>query len=75
MKHCLITDLLNEINQHIQQRGGEPLTEERFSVLLSGFKAYSKRRDLYARQAVDKAILRGWMTEEMAHFFRLYALE
>ena len=75
MKHCLITELLSEINQKIQQRGGEPVTRDQFEVLLSGFKAYSKRSDLYKRQAIDKAIMRGWMTEEMAHFFRLYALE
>ena len=71
MEHITITELRKEIDR----KRKEPLTDDGFWLLVAGFKSYAARRDLYSRQAVEKAVSRGWFSAEMAHFFKRYALE
>ena len=71
MEHYTLPDLRWEI----EHQRGEPLTDDGFNILLSGFKAFAARRGLYTRQAIEKAVDRGWLSEQMAYFFKRYALE
>ena len=71
MDHLTITELRKEI----EHKRGEPLTDDGFGVLIAGFKGFAARRGWYTRQATEKALKQGWMTEQMAHFFKAYALE
>ena len=71
MEHITI----DELRKEIERRREEPLTDEQFKVLLSGFRAHAARRGLYTGAAVDNAISRGWMSAQMAHFFKTYAFE
>jgi hypothetical protein len=71
MDHITITELRKEIERKYK----EPLTDDGFLLLVAGFKSYAARRDLYSRQAVEKAVSRGWFSAEMAHFFKHYATE
>jgi len=66
---------ITELRKEIEQRLEEPFTDEQFKVLLSGFRAYASRRGLYTSASVDVALCRGWMSAQMAHFFKRYALE
>ena len=66
---------IEELRKEIEYKRGEPLTDDGFGVLIAGFKAFAARRGLYTRQATEKALKQGWMTEQMAHFFKAYALE
>ena len=71
MDHITITELRKEIERKREQ----PFTDEQFTMLVSGFTAYVARRGLYTRQSVRNAISRGWMGAQMAHYFKVYALE
>ena len=71
MEHITIEDLRREIGL----KRGEPLTDEQFGVLLAGFREHAARRGLFSTQSVYNAIHRGWMSAQMAHFFKTYALE
>jgi hypothetical protein len=71
MEHITITDLRKEI----ERKREEPMTDEQFTMLVSCFTAYVARRGLYTGQSVRNAISRGWMSAQMAHYFKVYALE
>ena len=71
MEHITIEDLRREIGL----KRGEPLTDDEFKVLLSGFGAYCKRTGLYSFPTIRNSVSRGWMSAEMAHFFKRYAFE
>ena len=69
MDHITITDLRKEIERKREQ----PLTDEQFDVLVAGFRTKAAKDRLYSRVAVYKAMQRGWMSAQMAHFFKRYA--
>ena len=71
MDHITIKALRAEI----ERRREEPMTDEQFTILVSCFTAYAARRGLYTEQSVRNAMSRGWMSAQMAHFFKVYALE
>jgi len=66
---------INEIRSELEQRRGEEFTDEEFKTLLAGFKDHAERRGTYTRQAINLAIRRGWMSSQMAHFFKSYATQ
>ena len=70
MKRYTIT----EIREDLERKRGEPFTEEQFANLIAAYTAYISRRGLYTKQAVYNAVRRGWMSVQMAHFFKNYAL-
>jgi len=51
------------------------MTDEQFEILLAGFKKHVERRGFGTRQAVEKAVDRGWMSAQMALQFISYATE
>ena len=71
MEHITITELRKEIERKCE----EPLTDEQFKILLSGFRKHCQRRGLYSPASVDVAVSRGWMGAQMAHYFKVYAFE
>jgi hypothetical protein len=71
MDHITINDLRKEI----ERKREEPMTDEQFKTLLSGFRKHCQRRGLYSPASVDVAVSRGWMGAQMAHYFKVYALE
>ena len=66
---------IEQIRSELEQKRGEPLTDDGFNVLVAGFKAFAARRGLYSRRTLDNTVSRGWMSAQMAHFFMSYALE
>ena len=64
-----------DLRKEIERRREEPMTDEQFKILLSGFRKYCQRRGLYSLASVDVVVSRGWMSAQMAHFFKRYALE
>ena len=66
---------IEQIRSELEQKRGEPFTDEQFKVLLSGFGAYCKRIGLFSQIYVGQAIRRGWFGAQMAHFFKRYAFE
>ena len=71
MEHITITELRKEI----ERKREEPLNDEQFKTLLIGFADYAMRQHLYSVVAVFKARKRGWMSVQMAHFFKQYATQ
>lgn len=71
MDHITITELRKEI----EHKREEPFTDEQFAMLISCFTAYIARRGLFNGQSVRNAVSRGWMSAQMAHYFKAYALE
>ena len=66
---------IKDLRAEIERRREEPMTDEQFKILLSGFRKYCQRRGLYSPASIDVAVSRGWMSTQMAHFFKRYALE
>lgn len=66
---------INQIRSELEQKQGKPYTDGGFNLLLAGFTAYAAKRGLYSAVAVFKARKRGWMSAQMAHFFKLYAAQ
>ena len=66
---------IEELRKEIERKREEPFTDEQFKLLLSGFADYVMRQHLYSIVAVYKARKRGWMSAQMAHFFRQYAAQ
>ena len=64
---------INQIRSEMEQKRGEPFTDDGFKLLLAGFRLKAQRDRLYSRIAVYKAVQRGWMSAQMAHFFKKYA--
>ena len=64
---------IEQIRSELEQKRGEPLTDDGFKLLLAGFRLKASRDRLYSRMAVYKAVQRGWMSATMAHFFKKYA--
>ncbi len=71
MDHITITELRKEI----EHKREELFTDEQFTMLISCFTAYIARRGLFNGQSVRNAVSRGWMSAQMAHYFKAYALE
>ena len=71
MDHITITELRKEI----ERKRGEPLTDDEYAVMMTAFVAHIVRQGLYTKQAVYKALKRGWMSAQMAHFFKSYTLQ
>ena len=71
MEHITITELRKEI----ERKREEPFNDDGFKVLMSGFRAQAARRGFYTSASVDVAVSRGWMSAQMAHYFKVYALE
>ena len=66
---------INLIRSELERKREEPMTDEQFKTLLSGFRKHCQRRGLYSPASVDVAVSRGWMGAQMAHYFKVYALE
>jgi len=66
---------INQIRSELERKQGESYTDEAFDNIVSAFAAYINRRGLYTKQAVYNAARRGWMSVQMAHFFKSYALQ
>lgn len=66
---------INQIRSELERNQGEPYTDEQFKLLLAGFTAYALRQRLYSAVGIFKARKRGWMSAQMAHFFKLYAAQ
>jgi len=66
---------ITELRKEIEERREETMTDEQFAWLVAGFKHHVMRRGYYTAASVDNAVSRGWMSAQMAHFFKHYALE
>ena len=66
---------INQIRSDLEQKRGEPFTDDEFSNLLSSFAAYAQSRRWYEKSAVYKAYKRGWLTAPMARLFKQYAAQ
>ena len=66
---------IKDIRADLEQKRGEPYSDEVFENLLSGFAGYAERKGYYCERAIRKAAQRGWMTAPMAHFFKRYAAQ
>ena len=66
---------IEQIRSDLERIRGEEFTDEQFDVLIAGFRLYAARKGLYNSQTIHNAINKGWMSAQMAHFFKRYALE
>jgi hypothetical protein len=66
---------IKQIRSDLEQKRGEPYSDEQFKMLLSGFSSRAQRQGLYTARAIQKALQRGWMTAQMTHFFKRYAVQ
>ena len=65
---------IEKIRKDISRERGEEFTDDQFTCFVGAFITYAVKRGLYSKDAVYKAVRRGWMTATMAYFFKRYVL-
>ena len=66
---------IKDIRSDLERKTNRTINDDEFAVMTTAFVAYIVRRGLYSKQAVYKALRRGWMSVQMAHFFKSYILQ
>ena len=66
---------IKDMRADLERKMNRTITDDEFVVMTTAFVTYIVKRGLYTKQAVYKALKRGWMSVKMAHFFKSYALQ